>query len=40
MEEEEEEMFPMAEKKLGPERMKELGQRMEQMAGAGQRRAA
>jgi len=41
VEEEEEEMFPMAEKKLGAERMKELGQRMEQMAGgAGQRRAA
>jgi hemerythrin superfamily protein len=40
VEEEEEEMFPMAEKKLGAERMKELGQRMEQMAGGAQRRAA
>jgi hemerythrin superfamily protein len=41
VEEEEEEMFPMAEKKLGAERIKELGQQMEQMAGgAGQRRAA
>lgn len=40
VEEEEEEMFPMAEKKLGAERIKELGQRMEQMAGAAQRRAA
>lgn len=41
VEEEEDEMFPMAEKKLGAERMKELGERMEQMAGSsGQRRAA
>lgn len=41
VEEEEGEMFPMAEKKLGAERMKELGERMEQMAGSsGQRRAA
>jgi hemerythrin superfamily protein len=40
VEEEEDEMFPMAEKKLGADRMKELGQQMEQMAGAGQRRAA
>jgi hemerythrin superfamily protein len=40
VEEEEDEMFPMAEKKLGAERIKELGQQMEQMAGAGQRRAA
>jgi hemerythrin superfamily protein len=39
--EEEEEMFPMAEKKLGAERIKELGQQLEQMAGGGgQRRAA
>ena len=38
-EEEEEEMFPLAEKKLGKERLQELGERMEQMAG-GQRRAA
>ena len=41
VDEEEEEMFPMAEKKLGAERIKELGQRMEGMAsGPGQRRAA
>jgi hemerythrin superfamily protein len=40
VEEEEGELFPMAEKKLGAERIKELGQQMEQMAGAGQRRAA
>lgn len=40
VEEEEDEMFPMAEKKLGAERVKELGQRMEQMAGDAQRRAA
>ena len=40
VEEEEKELFPMAEKKLGAERIKELGQQMEQMAGAGQRRAA
>ena len=38
-EEEEEEMFPMAEKKLGKERLQQLGEQMEQMAG-GQRRAA
>ena len=38
-EEEEEEMFPLAEKKLGKERLQELGERMKQMAG-GQRRAA
>jgi hemerythrin-like domain-containing protein len=41
VEEEEKEMFPLAEKKLGAERMKELAQQLEQMAGgAGQRRAA
>ena len=41
VEEEEKEMFPMAEKKLGRERMNELGQMMEQMAGGPkQRRAA
>jgi hemerythrin superfamily protein len=40
VEEEEGEMFPMAEKKLGTERVKELGQQMEQMAGDAQRRAA
>jgi hemerythrin superfamily protein len=41
VEEEEKEMFPMAEKKLGRERMNELGQTMEQMAGGPkQRRAA
>jgi hemerythrin-like domain-containing protein len=41
VEEEEGEMFPMAEKKLGAERIKELGQQLEQAAGSmGQRRAA
>lgn len=41
VEEEEEEMFPMAEKKLGADRIKDLGQQLEQMAGGrGQRRAA
>ena len=40
VEEEEGEVFPMAEKKLGAERIQELGQQMEQMAGAGARRAA
>jgi hemerythrin superfamily protein len=41
VEEEEGEMFPMAEKKLGAERIKDLGQQLEQMAGGGgQRRAA
>ena len=39
--EEEDEMFPMAEKKLGSEELKELGARMEQMAGmAGRGRKA
>ncbi|HUF91419.1 MAG TPA: hemerythrin domain-containing protein [Candidatus Limnocylindria bacterium] len=33
VEEEEEEMFPMAEKKLGAEELKALGAQMEQMAG-------
>jgi hypothetical protein len=33
-------MFPMAEKKLGKERLQELGAQMEQMAAGGQRRAA
>jgi len=37
--EEEDEMFPMCEKKLGKERLQELGAQMEMMAG-GQRRAA
>jgi hemerythrin-like domain-containing protein len=37
--EEEDEMLPMAEKKLGKERLQQLGEQMEQMAG-GQRRAA
>ena len=37
--EEEDEMFPMAEKKLGKERLQHLGEQMEQMTG-GQRRAA
>ena len=40
VEEEEKEMFSLAEKKLGAARIKELGQQMEQMAGSGQRRAA
>ena len=35
--EEEEEMFPMAEKKLGAEELKALGARMEEMAGTGGR---
>lgn len=35
--EEEEEMFPMAEKKLGTEELKALGARMEEMAGPGGR---
>jgi hemerythrin-like domain-containing protein len=39
-EEEEDEMFPMAEKKLGKERLQELGEQMQQMAESGQRRAA
>ena len=37
--EEEDEMFPLAQKKLGKERLQQLGEQMEQMAG-GQRRAA
>jgi len=40
VEEEEEEMFPMAEKKLGAERIKDLGQQLEQMAGGGGQRQA
>jgi hemerythrin-like domain-containing protein len=40
VEEEEGEMFPLAEKKLGAERVRELGQQMADMAGAAQRRAA
>ena len=41
VEEEEKTMFPMAEKKLGKERMRELAMQMEQMAGGPrQRRAA
>jgi iron-sulfur cluster repair protein YtfE (RIC family) len=35
--EEEEEMFPMAEKKLGAEELKALGARMEEMAGMAKR---
>jgi hemerythrin superfamily protein len=35
--EEEDEMFPMAEKKLGSEELKALGARMEEMAGMGGR---
>jgi len=38
--EEEEEMFPLAEKKLGKERLQELGEQMQSMAEGGQRRAA
>ena len=38
--EEEEEMFPMCEKKLGRERLQQLGEQMLQMAESGQRRAA
>jgi hemerythrin superfamily protein len=38
--EEEEEMFPMAEKKLGRERLQQLGEQMQQMAESGHRRAA
>ena len=39
--EEEEEMFPMCEKKLGKERLQQLGQEMERMAGTmGARRRA
>ena len=37
--EEEDEMFPMVEKKLGKERLQQLGEQMEQMAGD-ERRAA
>ena len=37
--EEEDEMFPMCEKKLGKERLQQLGEQMERMVG-GQRRAA
>jgi hemerythrin-like domain-containing protein len=41
VEEEEEEMFPMAEKKLGKERMQALAGQMQQMAeGTGGRRRA
>ena len=40
VEEEEGEMFPMAETKLGAERIKQLGQQMAEMAGAAERRAA
>ena len=40
VEEEEGEMFPMAEKKLGAERVKQLGEQMAAMAGEAQRRAA
>jgi len=38
--EEEEEMFPMCEKKLGRERLQQLGEQMQQMAESGHRRAA
>ena len=33
-------MFPMCEKKLGRERLQQLGEQMQQMAESGQRRAA
>ena len=39
-EEEEEELFPLCEKKLGRERLQQLGEQMQQMAESGQRRAA
>jgi len=38
--EEEEEMFPMCEKKLGRARLEELGQQMQRIVEASQRRAA
>ena len=38
--EEEEEMFPMCEKKLGRARLEELGQQMQRVVEASQRRAA
>ena len=38
--EEEKEMFPLCEKKLGRERLQQLGEQMQQMAESGQRRAA
>ena len=38
--EEEDVMFPMCEKKLGRERLEQLGERMQQIAAEGQRRAA
>ena len=38
--EEEEEMFPMCEKKLGRTRLEELGQQMQRLVEASQRRAA
>jgi len=38
--EEEDDMFPMCEKKLGRERLEELGERMQRMAEGEQRRAA
>ena len=38
--EEEDEMFPTCEKKLGRERLEQLGEQMQQVAEAGRRRAA
>ena len=38
--EEEKEMFPMCEKKLGRARLEELGQKMQRMVEGSQRRAA
>ncbi len=39
-EEEEEELFPLCEKKLGRERLQQLGEQMQEMAESDQRRAA
>ena len=39
-EEEESELFPLCEKKLGRERLQQLGQQMQEMAESNQRRAA
>jgi hemerythrin superfamily protein len=39
-EEEEEELFPLCEKKLGRERLQQLGEQMQELAESAQRRAA
>ena len=39
-EEEEDELFPLCEKKLGRERLQQLGEQMQEMAESAQRRAA